>query len=126
MAGIKIKVVDNTQVFIKAKDEATQTILNEIGETAVGYAQATVPKRTGDLMRSIGYDIDRVAVRIYATMPYASYVEQGTSKMHARPYLRPAVLDHTSEYHDMAESIYRSGGNPNKQFRIVRTDSSEE
>ena len=120
MAGIKMKVVDNSQVFIRAKDEATQDILNAIGDTAVSYAQEYVPVDTGKLRDSIGYDIDAKAVRIYATMHYASFVEMGTRYMHAQPYLRPAVLDHTDEYRDMAESIYRDTGNPDKQFRVVR------
>lgn len=127
MPAIKIRVVDNSQVFIRAKDEATQTILNEIGKTAVTYAQELVPRpghskgyAKGNLHDSIGYNIDSKAVRIYANTSYASYVELGTQYMEAQPFLRPAVLDHTDEYRDTAEAIYKDTGNPGKKFRIVK------
>lgn len=132
MPAIKIKVVDNSQVFIRAKDDATQTILNEIGATAVKYAKEDVPRpghskgyATGKLRDSIGYTIDGAAVRIYADRPYAYYVEVGTSRMDAQPFLRPAVINHTDEYRDMAESIYRDTGNPDKKFRIVKYNAGE-
>ena len=133
MSAVRIKVTDNSQVFIRAKDEATQEILDVIGETAEDYAKELVPQpgkskgyATGALHDSIGHEIDRVAVRIYANTPYASFVEMGTRYMHAQPFLRPAVLDHTEEYHAMAEAIYRDTGNPDKRFRRVRVKVKDE
>lgn len=129
--AIHIKVVDNSQVFIKAKDEATQDILDSIGNAAADHAKNEyVPYLTlrgkgyskGALHDSIGYRVDRDAVRIYANTPYASYVESGTSRMGAQPYLKPAVMNYTDEYREMAISIYRDTGNVNKKFRIVKTE----
>lgn len=119
MSMIKIKVIDNSQIFMRSKNEETQDILDEIGQTAVQYAQEIVPYDTGALHDSIDYMIDKTAVRIYATMHYASFVELGTSYQYAQPFLAPAVNDHIDEYKEIAESIYRAGAR-DKKFRIVR------
>lgn len=42
-------------------------------------------------------------VYIGTNVEYASYVEFGTSKMKARPYLRPAIEDHIDDYKKIAE-----------------------
>ena len=41
------------------------------------------------------------AVYLGTNVEYAPYVEFGTSKMAARPYLRPAFNDHLNEYRNM-------------------------
>ena len=130
MSSARVVIVDNTQFFLRRKDEATQAILDQIGQKAVQYAQEYVPHpghskgyARGDLQRSIGYDRVEKSVRIYATMPYAAYVEVGTSRQEAQPYLLPAVMDHTEEYKSIGEAIYRGdGSSPN---RVVRYFDSE-
>lgn len=116
MAKVSIKVIDNSQVFMNAKDKATQEILNTIGQVAVSHSQNEyVPYlkergkgySKGDLHDSIGYEVDNKAVRLFATQPYASYVELGTSYMDAQPFIKPAMENHRDEYKEIAESIYR-------------------
>lgn len=64
-----------------------KTIAPELKDTA----KAIVPVRTGNLQRSIGTEIKGNTLTLGATMDYAPYVEYGTPKMAAQPYLRPAV-----------------------------------
>ena len=59
-------------------------------------AKRLCPVDTGRLRGSITHDEPRaipdgLAVRIGTDVEYAAYVELGTSRMSARPYLRPAL-----------------------------------
>lgn len=91
------------------------------------FAQGKVPKRTGELERSIGYavDPDDMSVSVGSNLEYATYVELGTGKysevggkpvsrwtykdpatgetrisggQHPQPYIRPAVKDHIGTF----------------------------
>jgi len=66
---------------------ALETIAPVLKDTATGI----VPVKTGNLKRSIDTEIIENTLTLGATMPYAPYVEYGTPKMAARPYLRPAI-----------------------------------
>lgn len=61
-------------------------------QTVVNAAKRAVPKKTRTLQRSIHAEADDESSVVVGTdVSYAKYVEQGTSKMEARPYLRPAL-----------------------------------
>jgi HK97 gp10 family phage protein len=65
--------------------------LEEAGNEIVIYAQQIVPVRTGRLRDSITYTVADGTLTIMATAPYAKYVEFGTRRMQAEPYIRPAI-----------------------------------
>jgi HK97 gp10 family phage protein len=65
--------------------------LDEAGNEIVIYAQQIVPVRTGRLRASITYTVADGQLIIMATAPYALYVEFGTRKMRAQPYIRPSI-----------------------------------
>lgn len=101
-SGSNLEVVqDNTEEVSLAIKQAIRSALREIGERAVGYATDIVPVRTGNLKSSIAYDADDRQVIIGSDVTYASYVEMGTVHMAARPYLRPAMVDHVDEYREV-------------------------
>lgn len=58
-------------------------------------AKAGVPVRTGALQASIQKEVSQksnsVVGRIFTKSPYAAFIEFGTSKMPARPFMRPAL-----------------------------------
>ncbi len=56
-------------------------------------SQTLVPVDTGELKDSGHYDANGV----YYDKDYAGFVEYGTVKMRAQPYLRPAVENHKHE-----------------------------
>lgn len=58
-------------------------------------ARRIVPVDTGRLQRSIeaAYSLDGLTLFIGSRVPYAGYVEIGTPKMSAQPYLRPALME---------------------------------
>lgn len=61
-------------------------------QVVVNSAKNRCPKRTRTLSKSIHLEPESdQSVVIGTDVHYAKYVEQGTSKMAARPYLRPAL-----------------------------------
>ena len=68
------------------------------GEPTVEEAQRLAPVRTGALRDSIYWrKVRELIYEIGATVAYAIYVEYGTWKMRAQPYLRPAVLRYQNQ-----------------------------
>ena len=90
--------VDNSELVLSEKDEAVIRALTMIGMLAEGYAKKACPVDTGRLRNSISWAVLDDSVYIGTNVEYAPYVELGTSKMAARPYLRPAVTDHVDKY----------------------------
>ena len=107
ISGVEI-IEDNRKAVSQGIKEAIRSALREIGRVAVEHATDKVPVRTGNLKSSIAYDSDDERVIIGSDVYYASYVELGTSKMAAQPYLRPAVQDHAEEYRGILEKHMRN------------------
>ena len=82
--------------------KAKKRILHRIGQRAVVYARAACPVESGKLRRSIGYRVTGDTLHVGASAPYAEHVENGTKNVRARPFLRPALLNHTREYRQIA------------------------
>ena len=82
----------------------TARALEVIGGTAEGYAKQLCPVDTGNLRNSITHEMrGENKVAVCTNVHYAPYVELGTRKMRAQPYLRPAVENHHAEYEAIAE-----------------------
>lgn len=85
--------------------QAKARALEICGGTAERYAKQICPVDTGNLRNSIAHrQISENTEQVGTNVHYAPYVELGTYKMAAKPYLRPAVEDHRQEY----EKIIRS------------------
>lgn len=54
-------------------------------------AKRIVPVDTGHLQENIHPEVSSEGMFVVADTEYAAFVEQGTSKMAAQPYLRPAL-----------------------------------
>lgn len=73
-------------------DRGIHGLLERIGDAIARDAQRFVPVDTGELRDSIHVEPPHGrTVRIVATADYAAYVEDGTSRMAAQPYLKPAL-----------------------------------
>jgi len=77
--------------------EVTEKIYS-IGEKIIQMAQELCPVRTGRLRSSI-YNVilGDLLVEIGAEAEYALFVEFGTYKMAARPFLLPSVMAHEGD-----------------------------
>jgi HK97 gp10 family phage protein len=71
----------------------------------VSFARLLCPVRTGNLRNSIqpgAVEISdtEVSADVEARMEYASFVEYGTRRMRAQPYLTPALLSNIPKFRE--------------------------
>lgn len=97
---------DNTEEASRGIQRAIDRALETIGLLAEGYAKRACPVDTGNLRNSITHAVDagEKAVYVGTNVEYAPYVELGTSKMDARPFLRPAATEHGDQYRQVLKS----------------------
>ncbi|WP_449471654.1 HK97-gp10 family putative phage morphogenesis protein [Sphingobium chungangianum] len=62
-----------------------------VDNDVVPAAKAIAPVDSGEFRDGIGGEVNPNQIRIYASAPHSSFVEDGTSKMPARPTLRPTI-----------------------------------
>jgi HK97 gp10 family phage protein len=82
------------------EDAAVQGLLNDMASTALGAMRRAVPVDTGKLRSSLFAEVNGTTLRFGAgaEIDYAWYVELGTRKMRAQPYIRPALDAIRSRY----------------------------
>lgn len=103
-----VQLIDNTDLIKHAKDEAIERALEAVGLQAEGYAKMLCPVDTGNLRNSITHQqIDKGSEAIGTNVEYAPYVEMGTQKMAAQPYIKPAVENHIPEYKSIFETFLK-------------------
>ena len=72
---------------------ATDEVLAKIAAEVAADAQRLAPVDTGLLRSSIDSELTGPGhAKVHAHAPYAFWVEAGTSRMRARPFLRPALF----------------------------------
>lgn len=133
-----VVVRDNSREFLEALDTQVYAGLEECGLAAEGYAKRLCAVDTGLLRNSITHALDgestaiseywddpkeqsgsydgsvpkepkgKRAVYIGTNVEYAPYVELGTSRTAAQPFLKPAVEDHKSAYQKIMKAHLQS------------------
>jgi HK97 gp10 family phage protein len=104
-----IKFTDNSAEILKAFEQATDRGLEKIGLVAEGYAKKLTPVDTGRLRNSITHEVDGNDVYIGSNVEYAPYVELGTARQKAQPFLKPAATEHSQTYKGILEAEYKNG-----------------
>lgn len=110
----KVELVDKTEEFKAAMDDAVNRALEAVGLQAEGYAKLELendPRRidTGNLRNSITHVVDagECAVYIGTNVEYGIYVHEGTVKMKANRFLKNAVENNASEYAEIMKSYMK-------------------
>jgi HK97 gp10 family phage protein len=73
--------------------EAQNKVAEGISTTAINVdrrAKQNAPVDTGRLRADIKFTFTRISGEVFNTVKYAPFIELGTSKMNAQPYLFPA------------------------------------
>lgn len=78
-------------------NQAIEKGLTEAAIFAQGEAKKKVPVDKGTLRDNIFYKVEGKQAIIYDNVEYAPYVELGTVKMQARPFLRPSVFNNRKQ-----------------------------
>ena len=85
-------------------------IMAAAGEAVAGDARSLCPVDTGRLRGSISVNADGSKAVVCANTDYAAYVEFGTSKMAAQPFMVPAALNAADAIATAAAAALRTGG----------------
>ena len=107
---MEVVITDNTDEVLEELRHKMDMALTAIGATAEGHAKDYCPVDTGRLRNSISNTHDEDSAYIGSNVEYAAYVqvELGTSQRKPKPYLKPAVTQHTAEYKDLAKQALES------------------
>lgn len=125
MSYTTITLVSNLHEVLSSVADAQTRTLARIGERIQWYARDEIqrPKPhadgsvrpnviTGNLYRSIVVVLEADgkyrAAYIGTERDYGKYVELGTYKTWAYPFLRPAATEHNAEYKAIAEQEFRN------------------
>lgn len=95
---------DHSDELLRELTDKIPVALEECGLVAEGYAKRLCPVDTGRLRNSITHTVNGDIAYIGTNVEYAPYVELGTSRTRAQPFLKPAVADHASEYKRVIEN----------------------
>ncbi len=111
---VTVNLTDNSDAVRNALPEVLEKALSEIGIKAEAHAKEIIAEKgavdTARLRNSITHALDGTkAVHIGTNVEYAPYIEAGTSRMKARPYLRPAVEDFKDKYKEILENNLKNG-----------------
>lgn len=105
---IDVKFMSSRAELESEFTKAMMTAAEKIGLRAERHAKAYCPVDTGRLRNSISHAVNYFDAYIGTNVEYAPYVELGTSKRKAHPYLKPAVENHISEYRDIVDDALKS------------------
>lgn len=105
--AITINFTDNSDEVLRELAEKIPQALTAMGLVAESHAKGYCPVDTGRLRNSIANAVSGNAAYIGTNVEYAAFVELGTSRMSPRPYLKPAIANHTDEYKRIAEQALK-------------------
>lgn len=102
---LEVRGVKETLANINlANSRVRKAVQEQIGKSALNIqfgAKKRCPVRTGALRNSITVDFYGImSAQIGPHMPYAPYVEYGTRKMRAQPYLFPAFEEERPKFEE--------------------------
>lgn len=109
------QVVKNLSKFsanvIKEVVDACEAVQQEV----INNAKGRVPVRTGNLQGSIQpggilIEDENVTAIVVANADYASFVEWGTRRMTARPYMTPALLENIRTFQKAIAAASKRAG----------------
>lgn len=106
--AISIKIEDHSKEFLEELKRRIPVALEECGLAAEGYAKRLCPVDTGRLRNSITHATDKDSAYVGTNVEYAPYVELGTSRTRAQPYLRPAVENNVGAYKKILDRHLKS------------------
>lgn len=107
-----IKIEDNSGRVKSEANKKVKMILTAIGEKAKAIWTQIITQKgivdTGRFRGSVDSEVKKESVTIGSRLTYSVFLELGTSRMRARPSLKPAILDHKETYKKLAEQIWKS------------------
>lgn len=94
---LNLKTEEATDKILRAAREAMKDTVVDIHADSI---KPPSPVLTGNNRRSMVGETDRTKIegKVYSTSGYGGHLETGTSKMPARPYIKPAFDRHVPNF----------------------------
>ena len=110
--SVKVTVEDHSSECLEFLDAKMNIALEKCGLVAEGYAKRLCPVDTGRLRNSITHTTRSEpgpVAYVGTNVEYAPYVELGTKRTKAQPYLKPAIANHVDEYKQIIQDELKNG-----------------
>ena len=102
--GLEISITNNSDAFLNELKRRIPVALEAVGGEAEGDVKLRTPVDTGRLRNSITHMMEGDDTVVIGTnVEYAAYVEMGTRKMDAQPYLKPGIEENLDKYGEILE-----------------------
>ena len=99
---MKIDIKSHIPELLDELGDKIEVALEECGMDAEYYASIKCPVDTGRLRASITHQVTTNGtsgdMRVGTNVEYAPYVELGTFRMKARPFIKPSITEHKAHY----------------------------
>lgn len=106
-----VRIVNNMSEFMGLLDRKKRMTVERVGEFCVDKMNYYVPVDTGFLRSRNRYKVSgffKLKLTLINDCYYAGFVEFGTSKMIAQPFIRPAFENHLSEIRNIVRMVYNT------------------
>ena len=108
--AVKVKVTSRTKEVSEQFKKAVERGLTAAAIIVESDAKLRSPIDSGTLMGSIAKGkVVNSSIQIGTNIEYAPYVEYGTSRMAAQPYLTPALIENKAKIQKVFESQIKQG-----------------
>lgn len=106
---------NNIPKAVSNVEQAVTTALTAAAAIVLGNATARCPvgqyppgsgRVGGNLKSSLTYSVSPKEARVGTNVDYSIYVEMGTRKMSARPYLKPALHDNQAQINEIMKKVF--------------------
>lgn len=100
---------DNSQEILNLFNQKVQVALTKAGEFVKTEAKIRTPVDTGLLRSSIDYNVkeQEKTVEVGTNTEYAIYVEKGTTRQKAQPYLTPAIEENVRTIENLIKGVFK-------------------
>lgn len=96
--SIKVNFISNSARFLNKFNRNKATAINNMGKYIVPVIISDAPKDTGLLKKSIKYEAKNNSLVMIADTFYATFVELGTYRMDADPFMKRAIMKSISAF----------------------------
>lgn len=104
-----IQIVNRAGKFMRQLKDNELEALKAVGEFCKNKMDEKVPIDTGYLKSRNEYKIASNELFLQNDAHYAGYVENGTSKMAAQPFMKPAVFNHLGDIKRITAEYLKKG-----------------
>ena len=98
-----------SRALVEIGQQAEENLTTEVENAVYNTPESPRYRRTGNLRGGNHYEVaggDTVLIK--NGVEYAGYVEYGTSKMAARPFFKPAIVNYLNQYKQILEDCLQN------------------